>query len=124
MNESRQDLQDRIRDFFLNETLSKRFTYNMDGKKSDNALGLLKEHISYAAKWLKNHSYYTICMKSHEEAVGIFRICSEEIEGIECYDKLKIRRLLYIKLKGRKYMICPDAFRAWSQQDFDKHGIE
>lgn len=123
MNEIRLSLQNRIKDFFLYESPNKKFNFNLDGKKAGKIFGSLKERLNYASKWLKNHSYYTVCMKGHEDAIDIFRICNEEIKGIECYDKLKIKKLLYIKLRSRNYMICPDAFRAWSQEDFEKNKL-
>ncbi len=70
---------------------------------------------------IKNHMYYTVCMEGNEEAVNVFRVCSNRVKGILCYEQLDIERLKLIKIKDKEYLICPKAVKFWDKDDLNKY---
>ena len=63
-------------------------------------------------------------MEGNEEAVNFFRVCSNRVKGILCYEQLDIERLKLIKIKDKEYLICPKAVKFWEEEDLIKYKLK
>lgn len=75
------------------------------------------------SKLIKNRLFYTRCMKSYEECLGIFRICRSDERAVECYAKLDGRNIEKIKVKNKVYTLCPIAVKFYDEEDSKKYQV-
>jgi hypothetical protein len=119
-NEKISDLESKIKNFYLHDFLQEK----PEVKEVARVFNPIRDFIKKPLRWLKNHSYYTVCMKNYEESKGLFRICTNKIEGMKCYDELNIEELWRIEVNGNDYLICPKAIRFWDREDFEKYRLK
>jgi hypothetical protein len=92
-------LEEKVKDFFLNwKYVSKQIS-----------------------KLIKNRLFYTKCMNSHEDTLGIFRICRSDEKAVKCYTQLDGKEVRKIKVKNKVYTLCPTAPKFYDEKDCEKY---
>ncbi len=93
----------------INSVLNSPYTAETMAIKEESG-GIEGRVISAEFRWkdlgriIGNKSRYTIC--SYEEAVNIYRVCSQPLSGAQCYADLK-KGNEHVLYRNRKYLICP-----------------